>query len=76
MKRKPTGFIATCQCGVTIGALDANRTDNKDMGRIMGKWLQEGCTVRPQFAGTWSAHCKPCECNQRAAQAAQQGEHQ
>lgn len=74
MRRKPTGFFATCQCGVTVGALDARRTENKDMSRILGQWLHSGCAVTPQFAGTWSVQCKPCQCDQRAAQAVQGGE--
>jgi hypothetical protein len=62
-KRKPSGFYATCQCGHTIGALDAIRTDNKDMGKIMGKWLADGCTVRPIFDSTFSIRVHPCECD-------------
>lgn len=67
MKRKPTGFVAVCQCGVAVGALDATRTDNKDMGRIMGKWLSDGCTVSPRFEGTWLAEIKPCQCEKGTA---------
>lgn len=67
MAKKPTGFVATCQCGVITGALDATRTDNKDAGRILGGWLSKGCTVTPQFAGTWSAHIHPCQCATQAA---------
>lgn len=62
MKRKPSGFVATCQCGLVTGALDAARTDNKDMGRIMGKWLYDGCTVSPYFSGTMSVEVKRCQC--------------
>lgn len=63
MKRKPTGFVATCQCGLVTGALDATRADRKDMGRIMGKWLSDGCAVEPQFDGTWSVEVKVCQCD-------------
>lgn len=65
MQLKPTGFIATCQCGVVTGAMDSRRTDNKDAGRILGGWLSKGCTVTPQFVGTWSAHIEPCQCAAR-----------
>lgn len=63
-KRKPTGFIAVCQCNQTVGALDARRTDCKEMGRVLGRWLADGCTVIPQFDGTWVAQIRPCQCEQ------------
>lgn len=62
VKRKPTGFVAVCQCGVTVGAMDAKRTDHKEAGRLLGRWLSAGCTVIPQFEGTWSAHIEACKC--------------
>ncbi|EIU1490842.1 hypothetical protein ACTVD7_005554 [Pseudomonas aeruginosa] len=62
MKRRPTGFVATCQCGVAVGAMDINRTERADAGRLLGKWLYDGCTVEPRFAGTWSAEIGPCKC--------------
>lgn len=64
MSRKPNGFVAKCQCGVFIGAMDLNRTDRKDAGRILGEWLFKGCTVEPRFAGTWTAAIEPCKCKQ------------
>lgn len=66
MKLKPTGFVAVCQCGETIGALDADRTDRKDMGRILGQWLADGCTVSPRFTGNFVAHITPCKCDKGA----------
>lgn len=63
MNRKPSGFIAKCQCGAITGAMDAERTDRKDMGSILGEWLMRGCTVEPQFAGTWSVEVTACKCN-------------
>jgi len=65
MKRKPTGFVATCQCGVVTGALDLARSHRADVSRLLGKWLADGCTVEPRFDGTWSAAVGPCTCNQR-----------
>lgn len=62
MKRKPTGFVAICQCGKAVGALDGARTDQKDAGKLLGKWLSDGCTVQPMFDGTWVAEIKPCAC--------------
>lgn len=66
MKSKPTGFVAKCQCGVYIGALDYDRTDRKEAGQLMGQWLADGCTVEPRFESTWSEMIKPCECNKPA----------
>lgn len=60
--KQPTGFVAVCQCGVTIGALDYSRTDRKEAGQLVGKWLYHGCTVEPRFTGTWSAAIGKCEC--------------
>lgn len=63
MKRKPTGFVAKCQCGKYIGALDYSRTERKDTGKIMGAWLADGCTVEPRFTGTWSQSIESCTCS-------------
>lgn len=61
-RSRPTGFVAVCRCGQTVGALDANRTERKEMGQILGRWLFEGCTVSPRFDGTWSAAIESCLC--------------
>jgi hypothetical protein len=58
----PTGFIAICRCGVTVGALDYDRTDRREAGKIMGKWLADGCTVAPRFSGSWSEKISVCKC--------------
>lgn len=63
MKRKPTGFIAICQCKEIIGALDYNRTDRKEAGKILGKWLADGCTIIPKFSHNWHATISICRCN-------------
>lgn len=62
MKRKPTGFVATCQCGVIVGAMDYERHTREEAGRLLGKWLHDGCTVEPRFAGTWRATVEMCRC--------------
>lgn len=61
-KRKPTGFVAICQCDETIGAIDYNNTGKKDTGRLLGKWLEEGCSIVPKFEGTWTAIISNCKC--------------
>lgn len=63
MKRKPTGFIAVCQCDVVTGAMDFTRTQKNDAGKILGQWLSDGCTVTPRFVGTWEESIKPCQCD-------------
>lgn len=62
MKKKPNGFVARCQCGFYVGALDYNRTDKVEAGQIVAKWLMDGCTVEPRFDSTWSVHISPCKC--------------
>lgn len=61
-KRKPTGFVAICQCGATTGAMDLTRTDNAATGRILRQWLDGGYTVEPRFDGNWSAQIQCCQC--------------
>jgi hypothetical protein len=63
--RKPTGFVAVCQCGVAIGALDLERSERGDVSRLLGKWLMDGCVVHPQFTNTWAARLEPCKCDQQ-----------
>lgn len=63
--RKPTGFVAVCQCGNVVGAMDKNRTDNKDAGKLLGKWLARGCIVEPRFDGSWSASIQSCKCKSK-----------
>jgi len=60
--KTPSGFVATCVCGNAIGALDADRTDRADMGKILGGWLMRGCTVSPQFGYNWAVTLNPCAC--------------
>ena len=64
MKRKPTGFVAICQCSKIVGALDYTRTDRREAGAILGRWLHEGCTVMPHFSCEWSATVEACQCSQ------------
>jgi hypothetical protein len=69
MKRKPRGFVAVCQCGLNVGAMDYERTDRKEAGKILGSWIADGCRIIPQFEGSWSVEVKACAC-----QAAKGGE--
>lgn len=62
MKKKPTGFVAICQCGVTVGAMDYEQTNRVDAGQILGRWLHYGCTVKPRFEHSWKASIEPCKC--------------
>ncbi len=72
MAKKPSGFIAKCQCGSITGALDADRTDRKDAGKILGEWLQRGCTIEPRFGGTWTETITQCKCPSDSADAQQE----
>lgn len=60
-KLKPNGYVAICQCGCTVGAIDLERTDRKDSGRILGRWISDGCELKPQF-GMWTAEITSCQC--------------
>lgn len=60
--KKPSGFVAICQCGNMIGAMDYNRTTKKDAGVVIGKWLDRGCTVEPRFGKKWQVSLTSCEC--------------
>lgn len=61
-KRTPTGFVARCQCGVIVGAMDYTRTDRAEAGKLLGKWISDGCTIEPRFTGTWQVTVEACRC--------------
>jgi len=65
IKRKPTGFVAICQCGVIVGAMDLTHTERREAGQILGRWLADGCTVDPRFTGDWEAHVELCRCHKQ-----------
>ena len=65
IKKRPTGFVAICQCGVIIGAMDFTRTERKEASQILGRWLADGCTVDPRFTGDWEAYVERCKCQKQ-----------
>lgn len=62
-KSMPTGFVATCRCGVITGSLDYLRTPRADSARILGQWLHTGHTVEPRFQSSWRVSIEPCRCH-------------
>jgi len=62
MAKKPSGFVAKCQCGSFVAALDADRTERQEMARLLGQWLMRGDTVEPRF-GSWRETIMPCVCS-------------
>ena len=62
LKKSPTGFVAIFQCGVIVGGMDYARTDRKSAGKMLGKWLHDGCTVEPRFTGSLEAKFETCRC--------------
>lgn len=42
--------------------MDYTRTDRKEEGKILGKWLADGCTVESRFTGTWRETITHCKC--------------
>ncbi len=60
-KLKPTGYVAICQCGETVGAIDLNNPE-QGAGKILGKWIDNGCELKPKFTNSWWATISPCKC--------------
>lgn len=60
-KQKPTGFVAKCQCGSFVAALDMERMERSDVAKMLGDWLSRGDTVEPRF-GSWRQTIMPCVC--------------
>lgn len=67
-KKKPIGFVAICQCGEMVGAMDYQRTDRKEAGKLLGSWLAEGCVVQPRFPGWGSERITPCRCKKESVE--------
>lgn len=65
-RERPSGFVARCRCGVLTGALDYTRTERREAGKILSRWLTDGQTVEPRFGGRWSADLEPCRCHAAA----------
>jgi hypothetical protein len=63
MKNKPTGFVAICQCGKVVGAMDYDRTGRKEAGKILGYWLANGCNIVSKFGSFWNEKIESCVCD-------------
>ncbi len=61
IKLKPSGYIAICQCGITVGVIDLNLSNRVDSGKVLGKWIADGCELKPRF-GDWQARVSKCVC--------------
>lgn len=64
---KPKGYIAICQCGSAVGAIDLTQTERSESGKILGQWVANGFTLIPRFPGTWSVNLSQCKCNDEEA---------
>ena len=62
-KRKPSGYVARCRCGVITGAIDLERSDRTEVSKIRGQWVGDGLTLEPRF-GAWSEIVEGCKCEQ------------
>lgn len=61
-KNKPSGFIAICpDCKVIIGALDRERMNYKDVGKMLGDWLMDGYIIEPRY-NSWQETIQSCRC--------------
>jgi hypothetical protein len=57
----PEAWVATCQCGQTIGAVDRLRSPASEVSAALTGWLHRGCTIEPRW-GSFSASISPCTC--------------
>lgn len=57
-KRKPSGFVAICQCG---GVVETTDDDFPHVAETINEWLKNGNTVKPMF-GCWSIYIDGCSC--------------
>lgn len=62
-KPRPTGFVATCRCGVVVGALDYLRSHSRESSEVLGRWLMDGCTIEPRFGHGWQVLIEACRCH-------------
>ena len=61
----PEAWIAICQCGQTIGAVDRLRSPVYEVSATLSRWLHRGCTIEPRW-GSFRASIKPCTCERAA----------
>jgi hypothetical protein len=57
----PTGYVAKCQCGKYVGAIDAERTPISEISQMVSRWFSEGLAVEPRF-GKWDQFLESCKC--------------
>ena len=74
-KKRPTGLVATCQCGVIVVAMDYERMTAKDAatsvktaqklrtlcGRIQDSFLDEQVVFERRHDLPWRPFFKPCK---------------
>ena len=65
----PEAWIAICQCGQTIGAVDRLRSATPEVSDALTSWLHRGCVIEPRW-GSFRAIISPCTC-ERAAEGVQ-----
>lgn len=61
-KRRPKAYIATCQCRRIVGVIDLERTPRTEAGKLLGKWVSDGCVLAPIFEADFSVNVYPCKC--------------
>lgn len=62
VRKRPTGFLAKCQCGAIISAVDYIRIDKGEFGILCGMWLHSGYAVLPMFGDSWKVELEQCKC--------------
>ena len=66
-EQKPTGFLAQCECGACLGAVDFTLTEPETSLRILSSWLEKGARIIPQFGDGWPVYINPCLCGTLSA---------
>lgn len=61
-RKKPTGYVARCQCGEPVGAIDLERCERDLVNRVFGRWISEGMTLEPRFTSNWRCEVIACGC--------------
>ena len=60
--KKPTGFFATCRCGVIVAVCSYRHSDRLDVDRIVNRWWSERLSMTAHYNESWSVQVGMCRC--------------
>jgi len=64
IKREPSGYIATCKCGRTVGGIAIAKIDKSQVAMMLGEWILGGMKVEPKF-GAFQVTLSSCKCRKQ-----------